>query len=196
MKKTTFLALCLVFSFVASAQQNGARPAGNAAALLQHALAAVAGMKADVNSLQDSTARLNLRIEELERQIAERDQKIARLENLCATQNTQLQNLETQFGERLAAIQNALEKDRKDMQRNLQQLGKDLSADLAAARPATTVPTPAYTGKLQEFKVQAGDTVGTIAKAAGCTIKEIVEINNLKSADSIRIGQVLKVPVK
>ena len=191
MKNLAIFTLCIAFSVAAFAQQPPQRTGSNAATLLQQALSAVAGMKADVNSLQDETRRLNLRLEELERQIAERDQKITRLETLCATQNTQLQSLEKQCNDRIAALQTTIEKDRQELQRNILKLGKDLSADLASARTP-----PPVTTKYQEFTVQAGDTVGTIAKAAGCSIKEIVELNNLKSADAIRIGQVLKVPVK
>ena len=201
MRKSIIL-LCLVLPLLALAQQNASRGgASSTSALLQQALSAVAGMQADVNMLRDLTTRQNLRIETLEHELAERDQKIARLESLCATQSSQLQALERQWNERLSAMEAAIAADRVEMQKKLQQLGRDLSKDLAELRtppppPQTTPKTPAYTGQTRDLKVESGDTVGSIAKLAGCTVQEIVDLNNLRSADSIRVGQILKIPVK
>ena len=199
MKKIAFLLLCIALALSVNAQQPAQQR--NAAALLQQALAVAAGLQADVNILKDETARLNLRIEALEQALAERDQKIARLESLCATQSNQMQAQEKQWNERLAALQNAMEKDRQNIQKQFQQLSKDLSKDLAAATKAAATPAPAtkpsYTGQTRDFTVEAGDTLGSIAKALGCTVKDLVELNNLKSSDAIiRVGQVLKVPSK
>ncbi len=199
MKKTIILLLCLAIPFLAQAQQHNQRSGSNAAALLQQALSAVAGMQADVNLLKDETTRLNLRIETLEQELAERDQKIARLESLCVAQSNQMQAQEKQWNERLTALQSAMEKDRQNIQKQIQQLGKDLSKDLAVAAKAAaaTAPTtkPSYTGPTRDFKVESGDTLGSIAKAIGCSVKDLVELNNLRSADAIiRIGQILKVP--
>ena len=205
MRKSIIL-LCLVLPLLAFAQQNAPRGgATSTSALLQQALSAVAGMQADVNMLRDQATRQNLRIETLEHELAERDQKIARLESLCATQNSQLQALERQWNERLAAMEAAIAADRVEMQKKLQQLGRDLSKDLAELRPTPPPPppasktpakAPAYTGPTRDLKVESGDTVGDIAKQAGCTVQEIVDLNNLRSADSIRVGQILKIPVK
>lgn len=201
MKKHLILCLCLAFSLAAIAQQPAQR---NASALLQQALSAIAGMHADVNMLKDETTRLNLRIEALEQELAERDQKIARLESLCSAQSNQMQAQEKQWNNRITALQNAMEADRQSIQKQLQQLSKDLSKDLAAAVKAATPPsqttkssTPKYTGQTRDFKVESGDTLGSIAKALGCTVQDLVELNNLKSADAIiRVGQILKVPSK
>ena len=203
MKKHLILCLCLAFSLAAFTQQTpprGGAPSTNA--LLQQALSAVAGMQADVNLLRDETTRLKLRVESLEHELAERDQKIARLESLCATQSSQMQTLEKLWNERLAAMEAAINADRVEMQKKLQQLGKDLSNDLASLRtpppppPAQTPKTPSYTGPTRDLKVESGDTVGSIAKMVGCSVQDIVELNNLRSADSIRVGQILKIPAK
>ena len=201
MKNHLILYLCLAFSLTTIAQQPAQR---NATALLQQALSAIAGMHADVNMLKDETTRLNLRIEVLEQELAERDQKIARLESLCSAQSNQMQAQEKQWNNRIAALQNAMEADRQNIQKQLQQLSKDLSKDLAAAAAAAkaaSATTPAkkstYTGQTRDFKVESGDTLGSIAKALGCTVQDLVELNNLKSADAIiRVGQILKVPSK
>lgn len=60
----------------------------------------------------------------------------------------------------------------------------------SAARP----PAPA-TVETVEYKVVSGDSLGKISQRNGCTVQELRDLNALKS-DSLRIGQVLKVPVR
>ena len=42
------------------------------------------------------------------------------------------------------------------------------------------------------YTVQAGDSLGKIAQKLGISLKELMEINNIKNPDDIREGQVLK----
>ena len=49
--------------------------------------------------------------------------------------------------------------------------------------------------KIIEYKVKSGDILYTIAHSHHTTIKEIQELNGLSSSDTIRVGQVLKVPL-
>jgi LysM repeat protein len=63
----------------------------------------------------------------------------------------------------------------------------------AAARPAsnrTASPTP-NAGK-RFIKVRAGDTPTSIAEAAGITADRLLEINPSVDADSLKVGQTLK----
>jgi len=46
------------------------------------------------------------------------------------------------------------------------------------------------------YKVKRGDTVSTIAKKFGVSVKEIVQANNLKKPYHLKVGQKLKIPVK
>ena len=58
----------------------------------------------------------------------------------------------------------------------------------ATVTPPPTVP-PATT-----YKVQAGDTVYSIARRFGTTVEAIVAANNLADASQINVGQVLVIP--
>ena len=49
--------------------------------------------------------------------------------------------------------------------------------------------------KIVEYKVKSGDILYTIAHSHHTTIKEVRELNGLSESDTIRIGQVLKVPL-
>ena len=70
------------------------------------------------------------------------------------------------------------------------------SASTAAAPMAAPGGTEAAPGGGEEtYKVKSGDTLTSIAKHFHTTIKSIESANNL-STTSIRVGQVLKIPVK
>ncbi len=87
------------------------------------------------------------------------------------------------------------------------------TGEVVSPTPANT-PSPAYPGfytgeptpnptpanltngdGLESHVVQSGQTLGWIALVFGCTVDEIVAANDLASADSIRAGQTLVIPV-
>lgn len=59
--------------------------------------------------------------------------------------------------------------------------------------PAVATPTP-VTGAIT-YTVQAGDTLGKIAKEFGVTVEAIVEANDIEDPSLIQVGQVLVIPV-
>lgn len=61
--------------------------------------------------------------------------------------------------------------------------------EVAVARPATSADN------VVDITVKSGDMLEKIARANGTTVEEIMKLNGLKS-DKLRIGQVLKVPVR
>ena len=58
--------------------------------------------------------------------------------------------------------------------------------------PAVTAPTP-IPGVIT-YTVQAGDTLGKIAKEFGVTVEAIVEVNDIEDPSLIQVGQVLLIP--
>lgn len=61
-----------------------------------------------------------------------------------------------------------------------------------ATAPATAPEPPAPPG--QTIQVQAGQTLSQIARESGVDVEEIVEVNGLRSADDIAVGQLLFIP--
>lgn len=55
--------------------------------------------------------------------------------------------------------------------------------------PAMLPPSGAHT-----YKVQRGDTLSKIAAKAGVSVRELVELNNIKDPNKIRVGQTLTLP--
>lgn len=62
--------------------------------------------------------------------------------------------------------------------------------------PAPIEPAPAMMPPLegQTYKVQPGDSLSKIASRAGVTVRELVELNNIKDPNKIRVGQTLVLP--
>lgn len=159
----------------------------------QQVMSALAGMRSDISLMLDRQKQLSLRIEGLEEEQNRKNEQIRQMEALCNALAQQNQSLET----RLAELQKAFEADQRARKDELRNLSKDLTNVI---KSSTTPPAPAATipanMSIKELKVESGDTLSSIAKAAGCTVAQIMAANpNLKSADDIRVGQVLKIPV-
>lgn len=60
------------------------------------------------------------------------------------------------------------------------------------AAPAAAPPTEAFV----EYTVQRGDLLLAIATQYGVTVKEILAVNDVPNPDSLRVGQVLRIPKK
>lgn len=65
-----------------------------------------------------------------------------------------------------------------------------------APAPAATTPAPAATTAATTYTVQSGDTMSSIANANGLTSKQLADYNAITDVDSLKIGQVLKLPPK
>ena len=62
------------------------------------------------------------------------------------------------------------------------------SAPAATAAPISNAPT------YIEYTVQKGDLLNSIAKKYNVTTKDILAINQISNADSLTVGQVIRIP--
>src|SRR5687767_14832394 len=70
-----------------------------------------------------------------------------------------------------------------------------LPAEAAPAASPTTAPSaPGAGGAPRKYTVQSGDTLSQIAEQFDLTTAELIEANNISSADFLQIGQVLIIP--
>ena len=77
-----------------------------------------------------------------------------------------------------------------DFEAFLAQQGAAPAAPAKPAKPAKPVaPKPATAGT---YTVKKGDNLTKIAKANGTTVAKLAELNGIKNANLIRVGQVLK----
>ncbi len=190
MLHTPRINLFLAFALLVAGLSLHGQQAGVSA---QQVMSALAGMRSDITLMLDRQKQLSLRIEGLEEEQNRKNEQIRQLEALCNALAQQNQSLET----RLAELQKAFEADQRARKDELRNLSKDLTNVI---KSSTTQPAPAASipanMSIKELKVESGDTLSSIAKAAGCTVAQIMAANpGLKSADDIRVGQVLKIPV-
>jgi len=60
--------------------------------------------------------------------------------------------------------------------------------------PATTATPPDNAAAYIEYTVQKGDLLNNIAKKYNVTTKDILAINEISNADSLTVGQVIRIP--
>jgi LysM repeat protein len=63
-----------------------------------------------------------------------------------------------------------------------------------SAPAATAAPTEGAAATYIEYTVQKGDLLNSIAKKYNVTAKDILAINEISNADSLTVGQVLRIP--
>jgi len=137
-------------------------------------------LRADVDALQANEQQIQQDIKQLQAQLAE-----ARQSGPSASVND-LQALEA----RVKALDAAREADKKAI---IDQLAKELAA-MSGSRGATATQSSGGVAG-NEYIVQKGDTLTSIAKNRGVTVAELRKVNNLTS-DSLKVGQKLVIPSK
>lgn len=190
--KSLFLALIAVVAvdFCPSLSLKAAPISGASGAATtltaQQVMNTLAGMRSDVTLALDECKKMSLRIETLEEDLAKRDARIKDLQTLCDSLAQQCQALEM----RLVEVQKSVETDQRKRQEEMTALANQARA---AASAAATVPA----GNTFSLKVERGDTLSSIAKAAGCSVAQIMAANpSMKSPDELRVGQTIQIPKK
>jgi LysM repeat protein len=136
---------------------------------------------ASISALQNSNA-------ELVRIVNESNQKISNLEQRSVAMEKNISNLQQQLGAEKQERQTTIN-------RMIDQISKEVSKASVPA-PSSTATGPVGTGEFYEHKIESGATLGTIAKAYGVTVQEIMTANRMKKDASLRVGQTLYVPKK
>ena len=135
-------------------------------------------LRADVDALQFNQQQIQRDLKQVQAQLEE-----LRRAGPNASAND-IQALET----RIRAIDAARENDKKVI---LDQLAKEL-ASMSGSRGGTASQSSGP-ANANEYVVQKGDTLTSVAKNNGVTIADLKKANNLTS-DSLKIGQKLVIP--
>ncbi len=137
-------------------------------------------LRADVDALQFNQQQIQQDLKQVQAQLEE-----LRRAGPSASAND-IQALEA----RIRAVDAARENDKKVI---LDQLAKELAAlggSRSGASPASSPPTAASGN---EYVVQKGETLTSIAKSHGITVAELRKANNL-TGDALKVGQKLVIP--
>ncbi|HTS16550.1 MAG TPA: LysM peptidoglycan-binding domain-containing protein [Verrucomicrobiae bacterium] len=140
-------------------------------------------LRADVDALQASQQQIQQDIKQLQSQIADLHQS-----GPSASAND-LEALEA----RVKALDAAREADKKAI---IDQLAKELASMSGShGSGGSTSNSTATPANGNEYTVQKGDTLTSIAKNNGVTVAELRKANSLTS-DSLKVGQKLVLPAK
>ena len=132
----------------------------------------------DQRILQESQRRTDGRIETLEMEVARLSRELDSLRQTLDSRTAEL--------ERQAAA---------DKQQMIAQLSSQMEKLVKQATPPPSTPTTAHSGMTGiEHVVQEGHTLSAIAKAYGVTTKAIINANNLKNPNVLKVGQKLFIP--
>jgi len=94
----------------------------------------------------------------------------------------------------LAAANGIKDQSKINIGQKLKIPGAAKPAPTAPATPRPATPTPPTSGPTSDYIVAQGDSFYRIAKASGLTVAQLVAANPGTAPNSLRIGQVLKVP--
>lgn len=135
----------------------------------------IRNLQGQVNRLQENVNDTQAQREELDRRMeqAEADARMAQLEQ---------QNRIAELERRLAALDQARERDRNEIVTKVADIVKTSSG--GGVRTANGYEHP----------VQAGETLSAIAAAYKVSAAAIIKANNLKNPDNLRVGQKLFIP--
>lgn len=138
----------------------------------------------DVESLRAEVYQLNVRIQELESS----NQKLHR--DMDALNAANMEN-----GGSVKASVADIKADLDRMKAEQDSVKKEIVADLSGKMAAVIKETSSNAGAVgRNHVVASGDTLSAICTAYGVKMEAIIKANNLKDANSIRIGQKLFIP--
>ncbi len=157
----------------------------------------IAGLRADLRTLQEDQKQLLARIESLELSNQAKDMQVKELQNLLSAMDGRFGEVDKEWRERTERLRAAMEQERIQRRRELENVTSAMASEIikVAADKTPPAPAPAAASTYKEIVVQRGDTLSGIAAAAGISVSALKQFNGLKS-DVIRVGDKLKIPIR
>lgn len=157
----------------------------------------LAGIKADMRTLQEDQKMLLARLESMELAIQAKDLQVKELQNLLSAMDGRFGEVDKEWQGRMEKLRVTMEQDRAQRRQELENVTSVMATEISkVAADRTPPPAPAATGgAYKEIVVQRGDTLSGIAAAAGTSIAVLKQFNGLKT-DVIKVGDKLKIPVR
>ena len=157
----------------------------------------LAAMRADLRAFQESQRQLVGVIDELRQENHQRAKEIEQLRSLVASLESRVAKSDGKWRTDMNRFKSTLAKDQQQAMTKLtSNLAQEIERNMAQIRKAQAAQRAAAAARgssYGQYTVQAGDTLGAIAKAFRVSVKSLREANGLKS-DIIRVGQTLKIP--
>jgi len=152
----------------------------------------------DKRLVQESMRRVEGRVETLEFEIERLQQELGRARDEAAgAARTATELLEPRLNtveSRMAALEKQRVKDRQELVDSLSRKMADIMKSSSSGGGVTRSSKPRSSGYGYEHTVEAGQTLSEIATAYGVSVQRILDENDLKNANMLKVGQVLFIP--
>ena len=151
----------------------------------------IANLREDIRGLSQRVADLSLRVEQLEAQNEALKEKAGSNSDTRVTQESQLNQAIAELNRTVLA---AVAAAKEDTLRQVAAEGEKLPRNPASRAPAPAGFSNNFPKEGENYTVQRGDTVASIAKKTGAKVQDIINANQLADPAHIRIGQALFIP--
>lgn len=159
----------------------------------------LASLREDVRQLKQNVADLTLRVEQLEKANKNLQSQSNQNYVTLAQLNAGLSDLQKSL---TAAMREQKRETLREVSGQLEKLARQTQAAIdavargAATRPAVKAPTFTnnYPKQGISYTVQKGDTLSSIAKRTGSTVKDIMNANKIADPTRLQVGQTLFIP--
>lgn len=141
----------------------------------------------DVVALRAEIATLRSRVAALEGQLAKVPSAIT------TAVSAEHQSIVSEVNKAIAASDARTE---KQIQQAVRQAAQSRPSGGGSSSSGRAASGSAPAGDYYEYEVQAGQTLSEIARAFGCTVKEIMQASGIQDAAKIRVGQKIYIPAK
>jgi LysM repeat protein len=164
----------------------------------------IANLREDVRLLTQRVGDLQLQVEQLQRQNQELQGKsqaaqqsyatVSQLNEAVASLNRELKSqVASSKEETIQLVSARIEKLAKDTNNAVHSLARGVNASHASPVAAPTFSDD-YKKEGITYTVVKGDSIGSIAKKTGGTVRDIINANKLSDPSKIQAGQTLFIP--
>lgn len=161
-----------------------------------------------IMELENSVASIRSEFDSINTAIAMQNQRIAEIESSIAIEIKNHANDMVGISRELDAVRSSQKQLNASVESIPQNISKLLSeqekqimsqvdkkvASSRSSRSSSSSSKVNYNGPCYEHTVESGQTISEIAQAYGVSQKEVMDVNNIKNASRIQVGQKLYIP--
>lgn len=152
-------------------------------------------IRSEFDSINNAIHMQNQRIAELEASIARESNTHANDMVATSRELEAIRTSQKQLNASVEAIPQNISKLLNEQEKQIMaQVDKKVASVRSSRSSGSSTSRVNYNGPCYEHEVEAGQTISEIAQAYKVSQREIMEVNNIKDASRIRVGQKLYIP--
>lgn len=152
-------------------------------------------IRSEFESMNNAIVMQNQRIAELESMLARESNTHANDQVATSRELESIRATQKQLSANVEAIPQNISKLLSQQEKQIMaQVDQKVASVKSSKGRGSSTASVNYDGPCYEHEVEAGQTLSEIAQAYKVSQKEIMEVNNIKDASRIRVGQKLYIP--